>query len=155
MAVWLVRAGAHGEYEQKFIQDNRVYVTWDGLSVDLDAVDMTKLVEELSQRYPDAKPKAILTWSRQIWPFAHEMKVGDLVVLPLKSQPAIQVGEIAGDYRFEPAGPDPYFHWRSVKWIAEAIPRSHFGKDLLWLLRSVGLATRKGAPPPVVSPWIM
>ena len=29
MSVWLIRAGAHGEYEQKFILDQRVYVTWD------------------------------------------------------------------------------------------------------------------------------
>jgi len=35
MAIWLNRAGSHGEYEQKFIQDKRVYVTWEGLDVDL------------------------------------------------------------------------------------------------------------------------
>lgn len=35
MAIWLIRAGSHGEYEQKFIQEKRVYVTWDGLDVDL------------------------------------------------------------------------------------------------------------------------
>ena len=35
MAIWLIRAGSHGEYEQKFIQENRVYVTWDGLDVNL------------------------------------------------------------------------------------------------------------------------
>ncbi|MBM3749157.1 MAG: restriction endonuclease, partial [Acidobacteria bacterium] len=28
-------------------------------------------------------------------------------------------------------GPNPFFHWRPVKWIAEAVPRAHFGKDLL------------------------
>jgi len=31
----------------------------------------------------------------------------------------------------EASGPNPFFHWRSVKWIAEAIPRANFGKDLL------------------------
>ena len=35
MAIWLVCAGSHGEYEQKFIQENRVYVTWDELDVEL------------------------------------------------------------------------------------------------------------------------
>lgn len=35
MALWLIRAGAHGEYEQKFIQENRVYVTWDELNLNL------------------------------------------------------------------------------------------------------------------------
>ena len=41
------------------------------------------------------------------------------------------MGEIVGDYQFEPAGPDPFFHWRQVKWVAEAVPRDNFGKDLL------------------------
>jgi restriction system protein len=73
-----------------------------------------------------------MNWVGQIWPFVHEMKKGDLVVLPLKSQPAIQIGEIAGDYHSEPDGPNPFYHWRPVKWIAEAVPRANFGKDLLY-----------------------
>ena len=68
----------------------------------------------------------------QIWPFAREIKKGDLVVLPLKSQPAIQVGEVTGDYQFDPKGPNPYFHSRTVKWVGEAIPRARFGQDLLY-----------------------
>lgn len=133
MAIWLTRAGSHGEYEQKFIQENRVYLTWDGLGVDLAKLtERPLLVAEMSARYPDTKPKAILNWASQVWPFAHEIKTGDLVVLPLKSQPAIQIGEVTGDYNYESGGPDPYFHWRPVKWIGEAIPRSHFGQDLLY-----------------------
>jgi restriction system protein len=60
------------------------------------------------------------------------MKIGDLVVVPLKSQPAVYVGEITGDYQCQPSGPSPFFHSRAVKWIGEAIPRTHFGKDLLF-----------------------
>ena len=59
------------------------------------------------------------------------MQKGDWIVIPLKVQRAIQIGEVTGDYTFEPAGPSPFFHWRAVKWIGEAIPRSNFGKDLL------------------------
>ena len=89
------------------------------------------LIDALVSVNPDAKPKTITNWASQIWPFAHEINIGDWVVLPLKSQRAIQIGEVTGDYQFEPTGPNPYFHWRSVKWIGEAIPRDHFGKDLL------------------------
>lgn len=132
MAVWLIRAGSHGEYELKFIQENRVYVTWDDLDANLAKLaERSELTKALVQRYPDTKPKAIANWVSQIWPFAHEIAKSDLVVLPLKTQRAIQIGEITGDYRFEPEGPNPFFHWRSVKWIGEAVPRAHFGKDLL------------------------
>lgn len=133
MAIWLIRAGSHGEYEQKFIQENRVYVTWDRLDVDLVMLGKRSvLIDQMTKRYPDTKAKAILNWVSQVWPFAHEIKQGDLVILPLKSQPAIQVGEITGEYHFEPEGPNPFYHWRPVKWVGEAAPRAYFGKDLLF-----------------------
>lgn len=133
MAIWLIRAGSHGEYEQKFIQENRVYVTWDRLESDLAKLkDRKALFDIMIRLYPDAKPKAIHNYVSQVWPFAHEIKKGDLVILPLKIQRGINVGEVTGDYHFEPAGPNPYYHWRAVKWIAEAVPRPNFGKDLLF-----------------------
>jgi len=133
MAIWLIRAGSHGEYEQKFVQENRVYVTWDGLDVDLAKLKQrADLTAAMTERYPDTKPKAIMNWVSQVWPFAHEIKKGDLVVLPLKTQPAIYIGEVTGDYQAAPEGPNPFFHWRPVKWIAEAIPRTNFAQDLLY-----------------------
>lgn len=39
---------------------------------------------------------------------------------------------MTGDYHAEPEGPNPFYHWRPVKWIAEGVPRIHFGKDLLF-----------------------
>lgn len=133
MAIWLVRAGSHGEYEQKFIKENKVYVTWDELNVDLKNLSQrSELTAEMAQRFPEAKPKAIQNWVSQVWPFAHEMNVGDLVIVPLKSQPGIQIGEITGNYCFDAKAPDPFYHWRKVKWIGEAIPRTNFGQDLLY-----------------------
>lgn len=41
------------------------------------------------------------------------------------------MGQVTGGYQFYPEGPNSFFHSRDVKWIGEAIPRSHFGKDLL------------------------
>lgn len=133
MAIWLIRAGKHGEFEQKFIQENRVYVTWDKLANDLAKLEVRKELYDLLQKYyPDANPNRLENWARQIWPFAHEMKRGDLVVLPLKSQPSVYIGEVTGEYQFDAKGPNPFYHWRSIKWIGEAIPRSHFGQDLLY-----------------------
>ena len=135
MAIWLVRAGAHGEYEQKFIQEKRVYVTWEHLVLDLSTPENRQvLIEKLTQLYPEEKPKAILNWSSQLWPFAHSMNKSDLVVVPFKTQPVIYIGELTSDYHYEPSGPSPFFHWRSVKWVGESIPRANFGQDILYTL---------------------
>lgn len=56
MAVWLIRAGSQGEYEQKFIQESRVYVTWDDLDVDLATLgSRNDLIKEMDKRYPVPK----------------------------------------------------------------------------------------------------
>ena len=102
MAIWLNRAGGHGEFEQNFLQQSRIYATWDGLDRNLSKISKReatfKLLEEV---YPDAKPRRLHNRVSQIWPFVHEMKKGDLTILPLKTQPSIYIGEITGDYRFE------------------------------------------------------
>jgi predicted Mrr-cat superfamily restriction endonuclease len=45
-----------------------------------------------------------------VWPFAHEIKKGDLVVLPLKTQPASQTGEMTSDCCFR--------QWQTSLWLA-------------------------------------
>jgi len=133
VAIWLIRAGAHGEYEQKFIQEKRVYVTWDNLAENLtNLADRNALITKMTQLYPEEKPKTIQNWASQVFPFAKDIQQGDLVVLPLKTQPVIYIGEVTGDYHFEPNGPNPYFHWRQVKWIGEEVPRANFGQDILY-----------------------
>lgn len=132
MAIWLIRAGSHGEHEQKFIRKNRVYATWDGLNVDVSKLATSaSLLAAMKKRYPAEKLNKLRNWVGQVWPFAHVIKKGDLVILPSKLQPAIYIGEVVGDYVFEPKGPDPYYHWLPVKWIGVAIPRTQFGQDLL------------------------
>ena len=110
MAVWLIRAGSQGEYEQKFIQENRVYVTWDDLDVNLATLgSRNDLIKEMNKRYPDAKKRTIANWASQVWPFAHDIKKSDLIVLPLKMQRTILIGEVSGEYHYEPLGPSPFF----------------------------------------------
>lgn len=132
MAVWLVRAGAHGQYQSKFLAENRIYVTWDRLNVDLLKLpNRDALIAVMQDRFPEAKQKALINYGGQVWPFAHDVQLGDWIVLPLKQERAIQIGQVTSGYQFQAEGPNPFYHFREVKWIGEAIPRSHFGKDLL------------------------
>jgi len=133
MALWLNRAGQHGEYEQRFLSDNRIYCTWGALSCDLSKIaDKTELFEVLGEFYPDAKPGTLRNWVGQVWAFAHEMAIGDWVILPSKMKAAIHVGEIRGPYVFDPKAEDHYYHHHEVRWIATNIPRSNFAQDLLY-----------------------
>ena len=137
MAIWLIRAGLNDRYEQKFIEDGRIYVTLPGLSVNLAILpDRDGLSQAMTRSYAAESPRRLNSLVNQIWPFAHEMNKGDLVLLLHAQKPAITVGEVTSDYRFEHAAVDPFYHWRSVNWIATDVPRSHFGSDLLLSLNS-------------------
>ncbi len=133
MALWLVRAGRHGEHEQRFLDTNKVYVTWDNLKHDLSRLATKQdLQQVLRDRDPNQTKGKVSNNSGQLWPFVHEMKPGDWVVVPSKLRPAIHIAEITGAYVFDKAADNPYFHSRTIQWIANDLPRSNFDQDLLY-----------------------
>lgn len=132
MSVWLFRAGRMGEFEQKFLEDRRVYLTWEDLNVDLQTFDnKIDLYNYLQAHYPSDKLGRNRNWTGQIWPIAHEMQVGDWVVLPSKYKASIHFGEIKGKYTYDPSLGSPYYHYREVKWFSTDVPRSIFDQDIL------------------------
>ena len=133
MALWLVRAGGHGEYEQKFLDDNRIYLTWDGLKHDLGKLknrgELKKLLEQI---YPYDSKRKLTNHAGQIWTFGHRIAATDWIVLPSKYKPAIHIAEIEGAYNYDPVADDPFYHYYDVKWLQTDIPRTHFDQDLLY-----------------------
>lgn len=134
MAIWLVRCGKHGEHLGRFFNDGKIYLTWHGaadtsLEAAKDFDGVRKIVKEL---YPEDTPAQVGNTTGQFWAFAVAMKVGDWVITPHKSKPAIAIGEVTGGYAYEPSGERLYRHCRKVKWLNPDIPRSNFDQDLLY-----------------------
>lgn len=132
MSLWLVRAGRNGEYEEKFLEEGKIYLTWGNLDYDLTSPqDKTELQAILSKLYPEAKSGKIINHSGQIWAFSKRMEIGDWFVLPSKQKAAVHIGKITGDYQYSSTAESPYFHSRSVEWIETDVPRTNFDQDLL------------------------
>ncbi|OAI09678.1 restriction endonuclease [Methylomonas lenta] len=134
MSLWLVRAGSYGEHESKFIDENRVYLTWGELTAnDMTSIpDYEGIKQRVLQTYPGELPRKLGNWSGQIWAFVLAMKVGDWVVLPNKNKPTIAIGEIKSPCKFDPAAADDYRHYREITWLNTEIPRTAFDQDLLY-----------------------
>jgi len=131
MALWLNRSGRHCEHESKFLDDGRIYLTWGGLNHDLSRVDSRDQIQDLlAETYPNASPGKRRQHSGQIWAFAHRMNKGDWVAVPSKRK-TIHIGEITSDYTFDPKAENPYYHYRTVRWIEQDIPRTNFDQDIL------------------------
>lgn len=100
LAAWLVRAGPNGEREQIALSEGLAVAGWDELP-DLSEVkgNWENLRAMLARAYPNASANTLGNWAGQLWRFL-EMKDGDLVVLPLKLQPAFVMGRVAGPYKY-------------------------------------------------------
>lgn len=135
MAIWLTRAGSSGEYERKFLDEGKVYLTWDDLNENLQALSTREdLLACLERVYPNGKPARNRNLASQIWAFAKEMQIGDWVIMPSKIKSILHIGEIVGGYTYDPTQDSPYFHHRKVNWFAKDIPRSSFDQDILYSL---------------------
>lgn len=138
MALWLVRAGKHGEHEARFFGDNRIYLTWDELPQDLSSLKDAKGVREILQGvYPDFSTARIANYTGQISAFLFGMKVGDHLAVPRKGKGAFAIGEITGCYVYDAHAEMPYRHFRTVKWLNLGVPRSSFDQDLLFSLGAI------------------
>lgn len=133
MTIWLFRAGSSGEFEDKFLMDNRVYLTWNDLNVNLNNFqDQAALKDFLIKHYELPKAKTAVNWASQIYPVVAKMKIGDWVGLPSKRSRTIHFGEITGDYVYDESLGSPYFHYLPIKWFAMDIPRDTFDQDILY-----------------------
>lgn len=56
MALWMLRAGRHGEFEDRFLATSRIYLTWgDTLPADARGVtSRSEIVQTLRERWPNA-----------------------------------------------------------------------------------------------------
>jgi restriction system protein len=132
MTVWLVRAGPYGERETLALEQGLSVIGWEEMG-DLSGIDSRQDLEELVRTtYPDAGKGRVANWVGQLWAFRERIQVGDLVVLPLKKQSAIAIGNITGPYAFRSDLPADTRHTRPTKWLKTDIPRSRFDQDLLY-----------------------
>ncbi|MGV2980643.1 restriction endonuclease [Camelimonas sp. ID_303_24] len=130
MTLWLVRSGKYGEREALALANGVAVIGWDEMPDLATRKDRANLAAALQATYPDEKGKTLTNWESQLWPFAHMMAVGDLVVMPLKTRAAIAIGRVSGPYRYRIDLGDAR-HTRPVEWLCET-PRNAFAQDLLY-----------------------
>lgn len=135
MSLWLVRAGKYGEQEQGCLDNNVITIGWNELP-DLSNLGVGKWEKDkeefkkiYAKTYPNASNHQVSYGAGQIWYFVHGIKKGDYIALPLKSQSAIALGQVIGEYEYKPIT-DNIKHIRKVKWL-KTVARSEFDEDIL------------------------
>ena len=134
MAVWVIRTGRSGkdEYGEWFFDAGLLAVSFgQRRSVsEYEYRDDLKLYIQNDRNNNKQTTRKAANAARQLWLFANEIAVGDLILTP-RSRPnrLAAVGRVTGDYAFRPDLRDGGLHTRAVQWDAVAIPRRNFGDD--------------------------
>lgn len=134
--IWGIHAGKTGNADALFKQRNCVAIGWAKMDNLADIPGTREAFKERYQlAYPEAKPGAIPTASGVSYRFVHEMKPGDLVVYPSKSDRQVNIGRIAGDYVHDVSQEPSYPQRRSVTWL-KSVPRTRFSQGALYEIGS-------------------
>ena len=123
--------GIHTMDDALFLKDNVIAIGWKEIG-DLSSVEQTREAfrERYEQVYPEAKKGSVATSVGMLYRFCCEMKIGDYVVFPSKSNRQINIGTIVGDYQFDDNHYE-YVQTRKVKWIKH-LPRTAFSQGALY-----------------------
>lgn len=133
---WLIRAGRSGEREDFNLEHGLASCGW-GDVPDLRGLASRSDVERLLRdAAPSARDKTILTWASQLWSLREKVRVGDLVVMPLKTTSQIAFGVVTEQYWYNADDDPSWRHVVSVEWKRTDVPRTAVKQDLLHSLGS-------------------
>ncbi|GAV40238.1 CBS domain-containing protein [Streptomyces acidiscabies] len=130
MRAWVVRAGENGERERTALDAGLLIVGWHELGDLSSTVTREDVKSAVAAAYPDEGSYTIGNWTGQLHRFVHEIRPGDLVVLPLRSL-LVAVGRVTGSYEYRPDAIDETHHVRRVEWTVTDIDRKTIRSDLL------------------------
>lgn len=132
MTLWVCKGGKRGQREDRFIEHNVISIGF-GLLDDLSQLKNKSELEALYEKtWPDASEARKRNHAGQIWAFLTKAKIGELVVVPMKTTGTIWIGKIKSVYKFRTDLGTDMNHIRDVEWIKKNVPRSEFAQDLLY-----------------------
>lgn len=126
--LWIVRAGQQGARELAALEDGQLYPGFLEVGDLRKCRDRDAVLKHLTEVMPDAGKNRLRNFAAQLNQFANTIQKGDFVVMPRKLTNGVAIGEITGDYKFDPDS--AYKHSRSVDWREESVPRDVFKQDL-------------------------
>jgi restriction system protein len=130
-SAWLVRGGEYGQREARALAEGLMIAGWAELGNIGSYHTREEIREALKSTYPDVAENVIANWTGQLWRFAKQISLGDLVVMPLHTQPGkVAIGRVEGPYEYKTEEPEGFRQVRRVEWLRTDIPREAFGTDL-------------------------
>ena len=127
--------GIHSYDDNLFLKKSTLGLGWANIG-DLSTIEPTREAFKVryAEAFPEDKPAAIPGSAGMLFRFLYEMKEGDYVVFPSKSNRMINIGVVDGPYVYNPSyanEPHGYVQQRKVKWLKH-LPRTAFSQGALY-----------------------
>jgi restriction system protein len=125
-----MRGGEKGCYEADALSHGLAIVDWSELGDFACLKNKEDLKSSLQKHYPIIPATRITRWVPQVWYFRSDIKVSDLLAMPMKGKRYFLIGEVVGDYEFLGENNQPYKHVRRVSWFEREVYRADLDDDL-------------------------
>lgn len=134
---WVVRGGRHGEDESLNLQEGRATVGWREIGDLTELTTREAVRQRVDEAFPGDHPGRQAIFAGQLWAFRDSIRRGDLILMPLKSQPGhIAFGRCTGGYAYDHQAHPHRRHYRPVDWQPDTVPRSALQGDLLAMVNA-------------------
>lgn len=136
MRVWVCRAGKKSVYYERFLREERIYLTWGGWKENFTLLpkDTMLLRSKVQRECNDTTKTAVSNHLSQIVIFYDKMQIGDWVLVPGENSRQYSIGVIDGDYYYDPCAGEHFYHQRKVKWKMHNVKREEFSKSMQYSL---------------------
>ena len=98
MAVWIIRAGRMGENEEFALNEGVYGIGFVHKHSVADFPDYEAFRDYLHRQSEGLSLQQVASQASQLWHFANDMQIGEMIVLPRKRLKVVAIGKIAGDY---------------------------------------------------------
>lgn len=96
--MWVVRAGQNALHYDKYIQNSKVYIPWDGYKMDFSGIMTRADFRTVVEKEKDADNRtSVSNWAGQLYTFTREIQVGDTVLIPSKGSHTYCLAKIMGN----------------------------------------------------------
>ena len=127
--------GIHTLKPNLFLKDEIIAIGWHEIGdLSLLPPDREVFKKKYAETYPERKKGSIPTSSGMLYRFCYEVQIGDYVVFPEKVERQIYIGQVIGEYKYNPDEGE-YVNQRKVKWLKH-IPRTSFTQGALYEIGS-------------------
>lgn len=132
--MWVCRAGQNACYLKMFLENNGIYLPWEGYKADLSkldtVIDFRALV--IKEKNID-NHTSVSIWFGQLRSFVNKIQINDLVLLPNAHSWKYHLAKIVNDYEYL-GNKTNFSHSRKIEVLVKEIPRNIFPQNIQYSL---------------------